>query len=305
MYVYLPIAQVSLNIFLLLGLGGAVGMLSGMFGIGGGFLLTPMLMFLGVPAEVAVATGANQVVGTSVAGAVAQWRRNNVDVEMGLVLIAGGVVGVVAGVEAVRIMRAMGQVEIFIALCYVVVLTSIGMIMLIESVRALRQSRGAGISARPRAGQHTWIQGLPLRWRFHRSRLYVSVVPPFLLGLFVGVLSAIMGVGGGFILVPAMIYLLRMETRIVIGTSVLQIAIVTALATVLHAVLNQTVDLLLALLLLLGGVLGAEFGARLGEKLSTEQLRIFLALLVLAMGLRLFIDLALVPREAFSLGSRA
>jgi hypothetical protein len=300
LHIYLPIAGISLHVVVLVALGTAVGFLSGMFGIGGGFLVTPMLILLGVPAEVAVASGATQVVGTSVVGALAQWQRDNIDLKLGLVLIAGGIAGALAGVELVRVMRARGQVEIFIGLAYVLVLGAVGLTMLVESVRTLLRSRAGVPVARRRAGQHGWMVGLPLKQRFARSKLYISVIPPLLLGLAVGILSAVMGVGGGFILVPAMIYLLRVPTRIATGTSVLQIAAVTAVAAVLHAVTNQTLDIVLALMLLAGGVIGAEYGSRAGFRLGAEQLRVLLALLVLGMSLRLAVDLGLPPREPYT-----
>lgn len=300
MHVYLPIAQISIDAFVLLGLGLAVGFLSGMFGIGGGFLITPMLIFLGVPSDVATATGANQVVGTSVAGALAQWRRDNVDLKMGFVLIAGGVVGAAVGVQVVSWLRQQGQAELFIALSYVFVLGAVGLLMLNESIRALRQARDGKFRPARRAGQHSWILKLPFKQRFRHSKLYVSLIPPIAIGFFVGILSAVMGVGGGFIMVPAMIYLLRMPTKLVIGTSVFQIAFVTAIATILHATQNKTVDVMLAMLLMSGGVIGAEFGARTGQKLAGEQLRALLAILVLAVSARLAYELMVPPRELFS-----
>ena len=299
MHVYLPIAQVSLNILVLLGLGGAVGVLSGMFGIGGGFLITPMLILLGVPPEVAAATGANQTVGTSVAGALAQWRRGNMDVKLGLVLIAGGAAGAVVGVQLVKVLRQAGQIELFISLTYVLVLGVIGVLMLAEGLRAMRRQRTGVPAPARKPGRHGILLRLPLRMRFPRSKLYISALPPLALGVLVGVLSAVMGVGGGFLLVPAMIYLLRIQTRIVVGTSVLQVACITALTTVLQAVVNQTVDGLLALVLLLGGVLGAEIGVRAGARLNAEQLRVGLALLVLAISIRMAFDLTVTPSEFF------
>lgn len=300
MHVYLPIAQVSLNILVLLGLGGAVGVLSGMFGIGGGFLITPMLILLGVPPEVAAATGANQTVGTSVAGALAQWRRGNMDVKLGLVLIAGGAAGALFGVQLVKLLRQAGQIELFISLTYVLVLGVIGVLMLAEGLRAMQRQRTGVPPPARKPGRHGFLLRLPLRMRFPRSKLYISALPPLALGLLVGVLSAVMGVGGGFLLVPALIYLLRIQTRIVVGTSVLQVACITALTTVLQAVVNQTVDGLLAIVLLLGGVLGAEVGVRAGGKLNAEQLRVGLALLVLAISLRMAFDLAITPNELFN-----
>ena len=301
MQIYLPIAQVSLNIFVLLGLGGAVGFLSGMFGIGGGFLVTPLLIFLGVAPEVAAATGANQVVGTSVTGALTQWRARNIDVKMASFLVVSGVVGALLGVLAVSALRARGLVELFITLTYVIVLGTLGSVMVAEGLNAVRKARAKQPLPQRRAGQHSWILRLPFKQRFPESKIYVSIIPALGIGLVVGLLSAIMGVGGGFLMVPAMIYLLRMPTRIVIGTSMLQIAFVTAVTTLMHAMLNQTVDALLALLLMTGGVIGAEFGARTGQRLGAEQLRLLLGLIVLFVGLRLGLDLLIAPKDVFSL----
>ncbi len=302
MQIYLPIAELSVNILIVLGMGGAVGFLSGMFGVGGGFLMTPLLIFSGIPPAVAVATEANQIVASSVSGALAQWRRNNVDVKMGLVLLAGGVVGSVFGVQLVKLLREIGQIDLLISLSYVTFLGIIGGLMLIESLRAIRKARsGQNISMR-RSGQHNWIHGLPFKMRFKRSKLYISAIPPILIGAFVGLLAAIMGVGGGFIMVPAMIYLLRVPTNVVIGTSLFQIIFVTALVTILHSTTNHTVDAVLALVLMIGGVIGAQFGANAGQKLRGEQLRALLALMVLAVSVRLFFDLVVTPEELFSIG---
>jgi uncharacterized protein len=301
---YLPIAEMSVNIFLFLGMGAAVGFLSGMFGVGGGFLMTPLLIFAGIPSAVAVGTEAAQIVASSVSGALAQWRRNNVDIKMGVVLLAGGVVGSAAGVHVVGVLRRMGQFEFFVTLCYVTFLSVIGLLMLIESIGELRRMRGdKAASARRTRGQHYWLHRLPLKMRFHRSKLYISAIPPLLLGTLVGLLAGIMGVGGGFIMVPAMIYLLRMPTSVVIGTSLFQIVFVTAVTTVLHAKQNFTVDLVLAIVLMIGGVVGAQFGTIAGEKLRGEQLRFLLALLVLAVGVRMAWNLVAMPGELYSLSS--
>ncbi|MGF1658866.1 MAG: sulfite exporter TauE/SafE family protein [Rubrimonas sp.] len=302
MQIYLPIAEMSVNALLLLGIGGSVGVLSGMFGVGGGFLTTPLLIFIGVPPAVAVATGANQLVASSVSGAMAHWRRRTLDLRMGLVLTAGGVLGVALGVEIFSAVRARGQIELLVALCYVVFLGVVGGLMLVEGLSALRRAR-TGAARKPRRG-HGWAQGLPLKMRFRESKLYISAIPPFAIGAAVGLLSAVMGVGGGFIMVPAMIYLLGMPTSVVIGTSLFQITFVTGVATVLHAVENRTVDMVLAVLLLVGGVVGAQLGARMGAKLRGEQLRILLALLVLAVCLKIALDLVLEPSELYSLAER-
>jgi hypothetical protein len=298
--VYLPIAEISVNLLVMLGLGAAVGFLSGMFGVGGGFLLTPLLMFSGIPPAIAVATGANQIVGTSVSGTLAQWRRGNVDVRMGFVLIAGGVVGALAGVLLLGLLRQIGQSGLIISLTYVAFLGVIGTLMLWESLRVIRKRR-AGKSTPPRSGQHNWIHGLPFKMRFPQSRLYISAIPPLAIGAVAGLLASFLGVGGGFIMVPAMIYLLRMPTNIVIGTSIFQIIFVTAIVTLLHATLNHTLDLLLAFILVAGGVIGGQFGVRAGHRFKGEQLRAMLAVVVLAVALRLLLDLVLKPAELYSL----
>ena len=300
MQIYLPIAEISVNILTLIGMGGLVGFMSGMFGVGGGFLMTPLLIFVGIPPAVAVATEANQIVASSVSGGLAYWRRRAVDIRMGLILMTGGIAGSYAGVQLFKLLRELGQVDLLISLSYVVFLTGIGGLMMRESLQAISASRrGQPIRAR-RPGAHSWILGLPLRMRFRQSKLYISVIPPLLIGFFVGVLSAIMGVGGGFIMVPAMIYILRMPTSVVIGTSLFQIIFVTASVTILHAVENQTVDILLALLLMIGGVIGAQFGAIAGQRLRGEQLRALLALIVLGVGVKLLVDLLVQPEELFS-----
>ncbi|GAA6156462.1 sulfite exporter TauE/SafE family protein [Pyruvatibacter sp.] len=300
MQIYLPIAEISVNAFVLLGLGGAVGFLSGMFGVGGGFLMTPLLIFTGIPPAVAVGTEAVQIVATSMSGVLAHWRRKAVDFKMAGVLLAGGAVGSIIGVLIFSALRSEGQIDLFISLAYVVFLGVIGALMMVESVRAIQASRsGKSVSAR-KPGTHGWIHGLPFKVRFRRSRLYISAIPPLLIGLSVGILAAIMGVGGGFIMVPAMIYLLRMPTNVVVGTSLFQIMFVTGLAAIMHATLNQTVDIVLAMLLLVGGVLGAQVGVRVGHKLRGEQLRALLALMVIAVCLRLAWDLVATPDDLFT-----
>ncbi len=300
MQVYLPIAEVSVNAFLLLGLGGLVGILSGMFGVGGGFLMTPLLFFIGIPPAVAVATEANQIVASSFSGVLAHLRRKTVDLRMGTVLLIGGLIGAALGVMVFNYLKSLGQVDLLVKLCYVVFLGIIGGLMFIESLNALRKSKSG---AAPKRKKHTWIHKLPLKMRFRTSGLYISVIPPLLVGVAVGVLAAIMGVGGGFIMVPAMIYLLGMPTKVVIGTSLFQIIFVTAFTTLLHATTNYTVDVMLAVLLLVGGVIGAQIGAVLGAKLKAEQLRILLAIMVLAVCGKLALDLLLQPSELFSIGS--
>jgi hypothetical protein len=298
---YLPIAEMSVNIWLFIGMGAAVGFLSGLCGVGGGFLMTPLLIFSGVPSAVAVGTEAAQIVASSVSGALAQWRRNNVDVKMGTLLLGGGIIGTSFGVQMVVILRRMGQFELFVTVCYVTFLGVVGTLMLIESINAMRQVRDGKVPSARRPGQHNWMHGLPLKMRFHRSKLYISAIPPILIGVFVGFLAGIMGVGGGFIMVPAMIYLLRMPTNVVVGTSLFQIVFVTAVTTILHAKQNFAVDIVLALLLMVGGVVGAQLGAAAGERLKGEQLRFVLAGLVVLVCLRMAWSLISAPEEVFSL----
>ncbi len=300
MQIYLPIAEVSVNAFLLLGLGGLVGVLSGMFGVGGGFLITPLLFFIGIPPAVAVATGANQIVASSFSGVLAHFRRRTVDLRMGLVLLIGGLIGAALGVQVFNQLKAMGQVDLLVQLSYVLFLGVIGSLMLVESLNALRKSRHPQ-PPRAKRGSRPWIQKLPFKMRFRTSGLYISAIPPLIVGLLVGVLAAIMGVGGGFIMVPAMIYILGMPTKVVIGTSLFQIIFVTAFTTILHATTNYTVDMPLAVLLLIGGVIGAQFGTQLGLRLKAEQLRILLALLVVGVCAKLAIDLLVQPTELYSI----
>ena len=301
MQIYLPIAEVSVNAFLLLGLGGIVGILSGMFGVGGGFLMTPLLFFIGIPPAVAVATEANQIVASSFSGVLAHLRRKTVDLKMGVVLLIGGLVGAAVGVQVFAALRAIGQVDLLVRLCYVVFLGIIGGLMFLESLNAMRKARKSGgvVSTRRR---HNWIHALPLKMKFRTSGLYISVIPPLVVGVLVGILAAILGVGGGFIMVPAMIYLLGMPTKVVVGTSLFQIIFVTGFTTLMHATTNYTVDMVLALLLLIGGVIGAQIGARLGTRLKAEQLRILLAIMVLAVCGKLAVDLLFQPAELYSLG---
>ncbi|SDC51214.1 sulfite exporter TauE/SafE family protein [Ruegeria marina] len=302
MQIYLPIAEVSVNAFLLLGLGGMVGILSGMFGVGGGFLMTPLLFFIGIPPAVAVATEANQIVASSFSGVLAHFRRRTVDLKMGTVLLIGGLTGAALGLVLFNYLKSLGQVDLLVKLCYVVFLGIIGGLMFIESLNAIRKSRKTGGTA-PKRRQRGWIHAMPFKMRFRTSGLYISVIPPLVVGLFVGVLSAIMGVGGGFIMVPAMIYLLGMPTKVVVGTSLFQIIFVTGFTTMLHATTNYTVDVVLAVLLLIGGVVGAQIGTVIGARMKAEQLRILLAGLVLAVCGKLALDLLLMPGEIYSLGT--
>jgi len=301
MLIYLPIAEVSVNAFLLLGLGGIVGILSGMFGVGGGFLMTPLLFFIGIPPAVAVATEANQIVASSFSGVLAHLRRKTVDIKMGLVLQAGGLVGSGLGIIVFNYLKALGQVDLLVKIFYVVFLGAIGGLMFVESINTLRHSSKGRTPAKRR--KHNWVHNLPFKMKFRVSGLYISVIPPLLVGMAVGVLAAIMGVGGGFIMVPAMIYLLGMPTKVVVGTSLFQIIFVTAFTMMLHATTNHTVDIALALLLLIGGVIGAQIGTRIGVKLKAEQLRILLAIMVLAVCVKLSFDLLLTPSELFVLGA--
>lgn len=304
MQIYLPIAELSMNIFVLLGMGAGVGFLSGMFGVGGGFLMTPLLIFSGIPPAVAVGTEANQIVASSISGMLAHWRRNSVDFKMGLILFIGSVCGSIPGVFIFRLLRSQGQVDLLISLSYVVFLGGIGGLMLIESLRAMYAGRrGAQAREHRRPGRIMRFHNWPMKILFRRSRLYISVIPPLCIGFVVGVLAAIMGVGGGFIMVPAMIYLLRMPTNVVIGTSLFQVVFATSAVTMLHAISNQTVDVILALILMIGGVIGAQLGARAGRKIANEQLRALLALLVLTVCSRLFLELFLQPEELFSVES--
>ncbi len=297
MQIYLPIAELSVNILLLLAMGGAVGFLSGLFGVGGGFLITPLLIFTGIPPAVAVATGANQVVASSFSGMLANWKRS-VDFKLGAVLIAGGLLGSVPGVELFRLLNIRGQIDLVISLAYVAFLGSIGSLMLAESVRSIRRASTPGMGRR-KLHRHLWMHGLPLKMRFRPSRLYISAIPVLVIGVVGGLLASIMGVGGGFILVPAMIYLLGMPTNVVIGTSLFQITCVASVATILHAINTQAVDVVLALILIVSGVIGSQWGARVGLKLKAEQLRGLLALLVLLVGARMGYGLVATPDDLF------
>mgnify|MGYP001324823208 CR=1 FL=1 len=298
MQIYLPIAEMSVNMFLLVGLGGLVGILSGMFGVGGGFLMTPLLFFIGIPPAVAVATEANQIVGSSLSGALAHFKRRAVDIKMGIILLIGGLIGAAYGVYIFKLLKQIGQVELLVTLCYVVFLGIIGILMFIESLSANRQR-----STPRKIKKHTWVHRLPLKTRFRASNLYISAIPPFVIGLVVGILAAVMGVGGGFIMVPAMIYIIGMPTKVVIGTSLFQIIFVTGFTTIMHATQNYTVDALLAFLLLTGGVVGAQIGVRLGVKLKAEELRILLSLIVLGVAFKLAFDLFATPAELYTITS--
>jgi uncharacterized membrane protein YfcA len=298
---YLPIAELSVNIFIILGMGAAVGFLSGMFGVGGGFLITPLLIFYNIPPAIAVATGANQVIASSISGAITHFRRGSLDLRLGTVLLVGGLLGATGGIWIFQILRRIGQLDLIISLLYVVLLTSVGGLMMWESLNAMRRARLNQQVTVNRGGQHGWVHRLPFKMRFKKSKIYLSVIPIIGLGFGVGVLTSIMGVGGGFIMVPAMIYLLRIPTNVVVGTSLFQIIFVSTYATIVQAVVNQTVDIVLAFILMLAGVVAAQFGVRAGQKLKAEQLRALLALLILAVGARLAIDLFSAPADVFSI----
>jgi len=300
MEIYLPVAEMSVYWLVMIGLGLGVGFLSGMFGVGGGFLMTPLLVFSGIPSTVAVATTLSHVTASSMSGALAQWRKGAIDFTMAGVMVAGGLVGTVLGVWLFALMRRQGQMDLIVSLTYVIMLGSIGTIMLRESLTTLKAYR-SGVTPSSRLVNHVWIHRLPLKMRFRQSRLYISVIPPIALGFFVGALGAIMGIGGGFIIVPAMIYLLRMPTNVVMGTSLIQIIALTAVTTVLQATSNHSVDIVLALLLVIGGVIGAQLGVRAGSKLRGEQLRLLLAVVVLSVCLGLLWGLVANPSDVYSL----
>jgi uncharacterized membrane protein YfcA len=304
MEIYLPVAEMSVNWLILIALGVGVGFLSGMFGVGGGFLMTPLLVFTGIPSTVAVATTLSHVTASSMSGALAQWQKRAIDFAMAGVMMVGGVLGTLFGVWLFALMRRQGQMDLVVALSYVLMLGSIGIIMLRESLAALKAYR-TGATASQRLVNRGWIQALPFKMRFRQSRLYISVLPPIVIGFAVGTLRAIMGIGGGFIIVPAMIYLLRMPTKVVMGTSLVQIIAVSAITTVLQATNNFSVDIVLALLLVSGGVVGAQLGVRMGAKLRGEQLRLLLAILVLTVGAGLLWQLIATPADVYSLSEGA
>lgn len=300
MDLYLPIANLSVNALVIIGLGGVVGLLSGMFGVGGGFLTTPLLIFYGIPPTVAAASAASQVTGASVSGVFTHLARGTVDVRMGGVLVGGGIVGAGIGVLLFRLLQALGQIDTVIAILYVVLLGSIGGLMAKESIETLVAARtGRALTARKRR-HHPLVAALPMRWRFYRSGLYISPLAPLLLGVMTGILTMLLGVGGGFIMVPAMIYLLGMGTQVVVGTSLFQILFVTMATTMIHAMTTKAVDLVLALLLLVGSVIGAQVGTRISMKMRPENLRVILALIVLVVALRMALGLGWRPDEIYS-----
>ena len=301
MGIYLPIAEMSVNGLVVLFMGAAVGFLSGMFGVGGGFLITPLLIFYNIPPAIAVATGANQVIASSFSGSLAHLKRGTLDFKLGFVLLGGGIIGSTVGVWVFALLRSVGQLDLFISLLYVALLGTVGGLMLVESLNSMRAARGGENISLKKSGQHNWIHRLPLKMRFRASKLFVSVIPVLGIGAVIGFLASIMGVGGGFIMVPALIYLLKVPTNVVVGTSLFHIMFTAAYTTIVHATTNQSVDVILALLLMVGGVAGAQYGARAGQKLRGEQLRALLALLVLAVALRLAFDLFIQPENIYSL----
>ena len=299
--VYLPIADLPVNIFVVFAMGIAVGFISGMFGIGGGFLMTPLLIFLGISPAVAVATVSSHIAASSFSGAITYWRRKALDLSLAAMLLIGGICGTAAGVWLFTYLRALGQLDLTIALSYVLLLGSVGGLMVMEGVRAIIRSRhGKPVELR-RPGSHTWFHGLPFKLRFKQSRIYVSSIPVVAIGLIMGFIGAIMGIGGGFLLVPMLIYFLRVPTNVVIGTSMVLTLVTMATATVLHSVTNHLVDVILALILMVGGVTGAQFGARAGQKMRGERLRLMLGVLVLAVGLRFAVDLVMTPDDFYSI----
>ena len=300
MSIYLPIAEININIFLIVFIGMLVGALSGLFGVGGGFLMTPLLIFLGIPPVVAVGSEAPHVLASSVSGVIAHWRKKNVDFKMGFFLLSGGLVGSTVGVNLFKLLKTYGQIDIVIQFLFLIFLGFIGMSMAFESAKTTIKNYRTTSAIRTKLHQHSWIHGLPFKLRFHRSKLYISAIPPIFIGFFVGVLSAMMGVGGGFIMIPAMVYILGMSTNVVVGTSLFQIIFVTANSTFFQSYLNQTVDIVLSALMILGGVIGAQIGVRIGTKLKAEYLRGILAILVLLVCAKILTDLILTPSDLFS-----
>ena len=296
MEIYLPIAGLPINFFILMSLGLVVGFLSGMFGVGGGFLMTPMLMLLGIPPAVAVASEANHILAASFSGFLAHMRRLNVDFLMGFILLTGGIVGSILGVFLLKYLLIIGQEKIFISLSYIIILTFVGVWMLWESLNTLKKINKGKIN---KLHEHIWLHGLPFKIKFRKSHLYISIIPPIFIGFVVGVLSSIMGVGGGFILVPAMIYILGMPTQVVIGKSLLQIVFVTSVSTIMHSYINQTVDVVLSSLLLIGAVIGAQIGTRVMVKLKGEQIRFLLAIIIIIVAVVLIGEILVAPKEAF------
>jgi len=299
--IFLPIADIPVNVFLVLAMGLAVGFISGMFGIGGGFLMTPLLIFIGVQPAVAVASVTTHVAASSLSGAITYWRRNAIDVTLALTLLAGGIIGSAGGVALFTWLRAQDQLDLVIGLSYVTLLSIVGVLLVGESARAIVRARHGKPAELRRPGSHVWFHGLPLKLRFKRSKVYVSAIPVLVIGLIIGFIGAIMGIGGGFLLVPMLIYLVRVPTATVIGTSLVLTFLTMVAATVLHAATNHLVDAVLALILMVGGVIGAQFGAHAGQRIRGEWLRLLLGLLVLAVGLRFAAQLVLKPEDLYSI----
>jgi hypothetical protein len=299
--IYLPIADLPVNIFLVLAMGVAVGFISGMFGVGGGFLMTPLLIFIGVQPAVAVASVSAHIAASSFSGAIAYWRRNALDSTLALTLLAGGGVGTAAGVALFTMLRALDQLDLVIGLSYVTLLSIVGLLLISESVRAVIRSRQGRPAELRRPGSHIWFHGLPFKLRFKRSKVYVSAIPVLVIGFIIGFIGAIMGIGGGFLLVPMLIYLVRVPTATVIGTSMVLTFVTMLWATVLQATTNHLVDAVLALILMVGGVVGAQFGAHAGQRIRGEWLRLLLGILVLSVGLRFAFELVLRPENLYSI----
>ena len=299
MEIYLPIAELPVNVFLILGMGAAVGFISGMFGIGGGFLMTPLLIFLGVSPAVSVASVASHIAASSLSGAISYWRRRAIDPTLALILLCGGMTGTAAGVWLFTLLRSVGQLDLVVAVSYLFLLTSVGGLMFLEGLRAILRTRAGQPPITRKPGTHHWIHGLPLKMRFKRSKIYISIIPVIAIGFLIGFIGSILGIGGGFLLVPMLIYLLRVPTSTVIGTSMVVTLTTMASATVLHAVTNHLVDAVLALMLMVGGVIGAQFGARSGQSISGEKLRVLLGLLILAVGIRFAFELILPPADLY------
>jgi hypothetical protein len=299
--IYLPIADIPVNIFLLFAMGLAVGFISGMFGIGGGFLMTPLLIFIGILPAVAVATVSSHIAASSASSAISYWRRKAIDIPLALMLLIGGIIGTAGGVWLFTLLRSADLLDLVIALSYVILLVAVGGLMVSEAVRAIMRSYQGHPVVLRRPGSHTWLHGLPFKIRFKRSKIYVSAIPVIGIGLIIGFLGSLMGIGGGFLLVPMLIYFLRVPTATVIGTSTVLTLVTMASATVMHAATNHLVDALLALILMVGGVIGAQFGARAGQNMKAERLRLLLGILVLGVGIRFALDVLVQPNELFSL----
>jgi len=299
--IHLPIANLPVDMFLILGMGLAVGFISGLFGIGGGFLLTPLLIFIGISPAVVVASVAPQIAAASFTGFMVYWRRRSIDFALGAMLLVGGAIGTASGVWVFTLLRDVDLLDLMIALAYLSLLGTVGVLMITESVQAINRARHGKPADLRRPGSHAWFHGLPLKMRFKRSRIYVSVIPVWVIGIIIGFVGAILGIGGGFVLVPMMIYVLRVPTVTVIGTSMMLTLVTMIAATVLHATADHLVDTLLAGLLMIGGVIGAQFGAHAGQKMRGERLRLLLGILVLMVGLRFAYELVVPPQDIYSI----